>query len=282
MKTRVNALMPVLATLSPQRGAGKKEAAVTIVTDPLFYVLAVPAVLALGLAKGGFSGMGQMALPLLALVMPPLEAAAIMLPIMILQDATAVWVYRKDWSGRVLAVVIPGAVIGVDRGRPGGGARLRARRCGSPSASSPWASSSTTGSAPGAWRASGRAPQPVFGVFWGALSGFTSTLAQVGGPPYQIYALAQKMPKMTYVGTNALFFASMNWMKVIPYFALGQFSTKGLGTTLVLVPLAIVANQFGFWLVRRIPQDRFYTLTLWVMFLVSLALIRAGVVGLMR
>ena len=253
----------------------------TIVTDPLFYVLAVPAVLALGLAKGGFSGMGQMALPLLALVMPPLEAAAIMLPIMILQDATAVWVYRHDWSGRVLAVVIPGAVIGVTVAGlvaahiPGAAVRLTVGLITMGFVINNWIR---------AWRVARERPPPsrASGVFWGALSGFTSTLAQVGGPPYQIYALAQKMPKMTYVGTNALFFASMNWMKVIPYFALGQFSTKGLGTTLVLVPLAIVANQFGFWLVRRIPQDRFYKLTLWVMFLVSIALIRAGVVGLMR
>jgi hypothetical protein len=62
---------------------------VTIITDPLFYLLAIPAVVALGLSKGGFAGMGQMATPLLALVMPPLEAAAIMLPIMIAQDAAA-------------------------------------------------------------------------------------------------------------------------------------------------------------------------------------------------
>ena len=86
---------------------------VTIITDPLFYALAVPAVVALGLSKGGFAGMGQMATPLLALVMPPLEAAAIMLPIMIVQDAVAVWVYRKEWDGRVIAIMLPGAVVGI-------------------------------------------------------------------------------------------------------------------------------------------------------------------------
>ena len=251
----------------------------TIVSDPLFYALAVPAVLALGLAKGGFSGMGQMALPLLALVMPPLQAAAIMLPIMILQDATAVWVYRHDWSGRVLAVVIPGAVVGVAGAGlvaahiPGAAVRLAVGLITLGFVANSWIR---------AWRVARERPppSPAAGVFWGALSGFTSTLAQVGGPPFQIYALAQNMPKMTYVGTNALFFAGMNWMKVIPYVALGQFSWKGLGTTLVLVPLALIANQFGFWLVRRIPQDRFYSLTLWVMFMVSIALIRSGVVAL--
>src|ERR1700692_2652806 len=84
-----------------------------IITDPLFYLVAVPAVVALGLSKGGFAGAGQMATPMMALVMPPLEAAAIMLPIMIVQDATAMWVYRKDWSGRLLAILIPGAIVGV-------------------------------------------------------------------------------------------------------------------------------------------------------------------------
>jgi len=74
---------------------------VTVITDPLFYVLAVPAVVALGLSKGGFSGVGQMATPMLALVMPPLEAAAIMLPIMLVQDGFALWVYRKEWNGRI-------------------------------------------------------------------------------------------------------------------------------------------------------------------------------------
>ena len=72
----------------------------TFITDPLFYALAIPAVVALGLSKGGFAGVGQMATPLLALAMPPLEAAAILLPIMMVQDAAALWVYRKDWSGR--------------------------------------------------------------------------------------------------------------------------------------------------------------------------------------
>jgi uncharacterized membrane protein YfcA len=67
-------------------------------TDPLFWLLAVLAVTALGLSKGGFSGVGMIAAPLLSLVLPPLQAAAIMIPIMIVQDTISVWVYRHDWS----------------------------------------------------------------------------------------------------------------------------------------------------------------------------------------
>ncbi|HVZ51090.1 MAG TPA: sulfite exporter TauE/SafE family protein [Pseudolabrys sp.] len=253
----------------------------TIISDPLFYALAIPAVIALGLSKGGFAGVGQMATPLLALVMPPLEAAAIFLPIMIVQDWSAVWVYRKDWNGRILAIMIPGALVGI--------------------ALAGWLAAYISDAAVrvfigvttiafvlyywlGALRIAKEAGSGSVagGVFWGALSGFTSTICQAGGPPYQMYVMAQNLPKMGFVGTTAVFFATLNAIKVIPYFALGQFSTKGLGTSLVLLPLALVANQLGFWLVRRTPQEVFYRITMILMFLISLELVRSGTVQILR
>jgi hypothetical protein len=131
-----------------------------------------------------------------------------------------------------------------------------------------------------------RVPRPATagsvpaGIVWGALSGFTSTVCQAGGPPYQMYVLSQKLPKMLFVGTTAVFFASLNAMKVVPYVALGQFSTKGLGTSLILMPLALAANQLGFWLVRRISQELFYRLTLILMLVISIELTREGVLQL--
>ena len=54
-----------------------------MITDPLFYLVAIPAVTLLGLGKGGFVGFGMIATPLVALVVQPLEGAAILLPILI-------------------------------------------------------------------------------------------------------------------------------------------------------------------------------------------------------
>ena len=260
----------------------------TIITDPWFYVLAVPAVIALGLSKGGFAGMGQMATPMLALVMPPLEAAAIMLPIMIVQDGTAVWVYRGDWSRRIYMIFVPGAVIGV-----GLGWLLAAH-----------ISEATVRVATGAatitfvlytWIGPKKVADEVAddigrkkgasapaGLFWGALSGFASIIAQAGGPPFQIWVLPQNLKKMTYVGTIAMVFATLNWLKVGPYIALGQFSTKGLGTSLALLPLAIAANLFGFWLVRVTPTAIFYKVTLILLFVISLELVRGGTLQLLH
>jgi uncharacterized membrane protein YfcA len=248
---------------------------VNIITDPLFYALAIPAVVALGLSKGGFAGVGQMATPLVALALPPLEAAAIMLPIMILQDASALWVYRKDWNGRILAIVIPGGIIGIIIA-----AFLAAHI--SNAAVRVFVGGITVAFVLYYWAGMMRVPRErtkpgiIGGLFWGALAGFTSTLAQAGGPPYQIYVLSQRLPKMTFVGTTAIFFAAMNWLKVVPYMALGQFSAKGLMTSLVLVPLALATNQLGFWLVRHTREDLFYKIIMILMFVIGIALLRTG------
>ena len=85
----------------------------TLLSDPVFYLVAVPAVTFLGVSKGGFSGVGLLATPLLALALPPLQAAAILLPILILQDFISVLVYRHDWDARNLKVMLPGAAIGI-------------------------------------------------------------------------------------------------------------------------------------------------------------------------
>jgi len=84
-----------------------------LIHDPLFLAVGAIAVILLGLSKGGLAGIGALGTPLLALVVGPVEAAAIILPILIVQDAVGVWAFRKSWDGHVLALMLPGAVIGI-------------------------------------------------------------------------------------------------------------------------------------------------------------------------
>ncbi len=97
-----------------------------------------------------------------------------------------------------------------------------------------------------------------------------------------MFVLPQRLDKIVYVATTAWFFAAVNVMKVVPYFALGQFSTAGLATSFVLFPLAIASNFFGIWLVRVTPTALFYRITYLIVFLLSLELTRRGVFGLIR
>jgi uncharacterized protein len=123
-------------------------------------------------------------------------------------------------------------------------------------------------------------PSVPMAMFWGSLAGFTSTIIQVGAPPYQIHILPQRLDKLTLIGTTIIFFALVNVMKLVPYIALGQFSTRTLGTSLVLLPFAVACNFLGLWLARRTPTELFYKIAYMLMFLISLGLIWQGIAAL--
>jgi uncharacterized membrane protein YfcA len=250
-----------------------------MISDPIFYLAAVVAVTFLGLAKGGFSGAGLVATPLLALVVPPVQAAAILLPILLLQDVISVWVYRRDWDAWNLKVMLPGAVIGVGLAWllaayvPDSHVRLAVGLIALAFVLHRWFGNGTA-IAP-------KQPSGLIGFICGAASAFTSTLAHAGSPPFQIHMLPQRLDKLIFVGTNAIFFAAVNAMKVAPYFALGQFTTANLSTSAVLFPLAVATNFLGIWLVRVTPAELFYRIAYILVFLISLELIRAGLVAIL-
>jgi uncharacterized membrane protein YfcA len=258
-----------------------------VITDPLFYVLAVPAVTCLGLSKGGFAGLGMLATPLLALVLPPLEAAAILLPILICQDAISVWTYHRHWSAWNLKVLLPGSILGVGAGwlfaRFLSNAAIELTVGGIALA---FVLYTWLGAGLRAYLGRGpvkpRRPHAAMGIVWGALSGFTSTLVQVGGPPFQIHMLPQRLDKLTLVGTTVIFFAILNLMKIVPYVALGQFSPRNMATSVALLPLAVATNFLGVWLVRKTPTDRFYTIAYVLMFLIGSALVWEGMRSYMQ
>jgi len=77
----------------------------------------------LGLSKGGFSGLSTLAMPLFALAISPVKAAAIILPILIVQDWVSVWAFRRDWEPRNLAILAPAGRSASGRLADGGAGR---------------------------------------------------------------------------------------------------------------------------------------------------------------
>ncbi len=223
----------------------------------LFYGVATAAIVLVGLAKGGFAGLGATSMPLLALVMDPVRGAAMLLPILIVQDVVGIWAFRKTFDRRTLAWMLPGALIGIVVGW-----RLAA------SVDSHVVAGLVGGIAVvfGAYRliatprAEPRAWPQWFAAFWGAVAGFTSQVAHAGGPPFQIWALTRNFPHTVFIGTSTIFFAAVNWMKVPAYVALGQFTAENMRLTLIFLPIAIVSTVAGVWLVRRLDPARFYTI----------------------
>jgi uncharacterized membrane protein YfcA len=249
-------------------------------SDPLFWFLSSIGVVALGLSKGGFAGAGMIATPLVSLTMPPLQAAALLLPVQIVQDVLAVWMFRRTYSAWNLKVMLPGAFLGV------GLAWILAAyvsddfiRLMLGVVSIAFVLHAWFAPVPSAGH---RLPTAGVGLFWGTCAAFSSAICQAGNPPFQVFVLRQNLDKLTYVGTFVVFFGVVNALKVIPYLALGQFSAPNFAATLLLIPLATVANYLGVWLVKRTPTVLFYRIAHILVFVVSLELVRAGALGLWR
>ena len=236
-----------------------------------FYLVAIPAVIVLGLSKGGFTGLSSLAMPMLSLTTSPIRAAAIVLPVLIVQDWVSVWAFRRDFSPRNLAVLIPASVIGVAAGW------LLAARVSEDAVRLAVGVISIVfvfymllrdrlGLAPV------ERPGVPGGVLWGSLAGFTSFISHAGAPPFQVYVMPQNLKPRVFAGTATMFFAAVNLIKLPPYFLLGQFSRDNLKVSLALIPLAILSTFAGVWLVRRVDAQRFYAIILVITFLIGVKL----------
>jgi uncharacterized membrane protein YfcA len=245
-----------------------------------FFLTAIPAVILLGLSKGGFSGLSSLAMPLMALTVAPVKAAAIVLPILIVQDWVSVWAFRRDFDARNLLILLPGAAIGVAAGW------LLAARVDEQAVRLAVGAISVGFVVFMILRdrlAGGEATQATVapGVFWGAVAGFTSFISHAGAPPMMVYVLPQRLPPRIFAGTSAILFAAINLLKVGPYFLLGQFSRDNLTASASLLPVAIASTFAGVWLVRRVSAERFYVAVLVLTFVIGVKLIWDGATGLM-
>lgn len=246
-----------------------------MIADPLFYAVAIPAVLLTGISKGGFgSALGGIGVPLMALAISPVQAAAILLPVLCFMDLVGVRVYYGKWDKENLKIMIPGAMLGIAIGTLTFGMLTEnAIRIliGGIAVAFPL----------NAWFGFGARQQPagrcaIKGTSWSGVSGLTSFLAHAGGPPAMVYMLPQRLDKTTYVATISVFFMFVNAVKLVPYAWLGQFSAANLSTSLVLAPLVPLGVWLGLWLQNRIDTVWFYRIAQACLFATGVQLIYQG------
>ncbi len=250
-----------------------------MIADPAFYAAAIPAVILVGLSKGGLGGaMAMLGVPIMALTISPVAAAAILLPILVVMDGVGLVAYRRKFDPAILKMMMPAATLGIVIGYFTASlvndavVRLLIGIMAVVFALDYWVR---------APRMSANRPSAAKGWFWGTLTGFTSFVSHSGGPPFQIYTMPLRLEKLLFVGTSVVLFAYINAVKLIPYFLLGQFNSANLTTSAVLLPLAPVSTLAGVWLVKRVPQEMFYALLYVLIFLVGLKLSWDGAVSLL-
>lgn len=242
----------------------------------VFWACALIAAMLVGMGKGGMPVVGMLGVPVLSLAISPVTAAGLLLPVYVLSDLFGLYAYRQAFDRRVLAIMGVGVTIGVGLGWAT--ARI----------TPVWLVTAMVGvigtifalrllTRSGAVEP--RSPRVAPGLFWGTVTGFTSFVSHSGAPPFQVYVLPLGLQKMVYAGTNTILFAYLNGIKLLPYWALGQFSPGNLKVAAMLMPAAAVAVFAGVWLVKIVPEKLFFRVITWALLGVSLKLIWDGLSG---
>ena len=243
----------------------------TPITDWGFYAVAVPAVLLLGVSKSGVgAGFGSLAVPLMALSVSVPQAAAILMPVLLVMDLLGIAAFRKDFDRALLRFMLPWGLLGIVVGT------LSFRLL-----QAHWVAGIVGGFtllflaqrllfAP---RADAAPPPRWAGALLTATSGFTSFVAHAGGPPVNAYVIPLGLAPLRFTGTMAFFFFVINLAKWLPYAWLGLLDGRNLGTSLVLLPLAPIGVWIGVRIARRIDQRLFYRFVYLGMLLTGLKLL---------
>jgi len=249
-------------------------------TDPAALLAGLAAVVLVGLSKGGLGGaFALLGVPVLALVMPPVQAAAVLLPLLLAMDAVGLWTWRGRFDRATLIAMLPAAVVGIAVG--GLTAAVTSESAVRLIVGLVALAFALRSLLPRSTEAAARPPSRWSAWFWGGLAGFTSFVAHAGGPPYQVHTLPLRLDPKVYTGTSVVFFAVVNVVKVVPYAALGQFDARTLLSALVLVVPAALAVLAGAALVRRMRPAVFYPFMIAMVGLVGVRLVVDGVRGLM-
>lgn len=249
------------------------------------YTLAALGVLIAGVSKGGFgAGVGFLATPLMALVISPVEAVAIMLPLLILMDHVGVVSYWRKWSwAAVRPIVLFGAVgiligslvfqyVSADALRLGLGVIAILFTA--------FQVAQSRGHIR-ALHSRERWGGGLAGAIFGTATGFTSTISHAGGPPVTAHLLSLNLDKLTYQASSVLIFWAINLLKVGPFIAIGVMDGASLWRSLVLAPFAIIGVLIGIWAHKHVPQTLFFRVMTVALFITGAKLIWDGATGLL-
>ena len=245
-----------------------------IITDPWFYAVAIPAVLLMGISKSGFgAGFGSLATPLMALAIPVPQAAAIMLPLLLVMDGVGVKALFQKRDRELIRLLLPAGLIGTVIGTLSFGVLSAKAVAGVVGALTLLFLAQRLLFPP---RADAPPPPRWLGFILGIASGFTSFVSHAGAPPVSAYVLPLRLAPITFTATMATFFGVINLSKWIPYAWLGLIDWRNITTSLVLVPLAPVGVWIGVRLVPYVPQVVFYRLVYLGMLLTGIKLLWDG------
>ena len=256
-----------------------------------------------GIAKTALPGAATIAVALCTAVLPAKESTGAILLMLMTGDLLAVWSYRHDADFRMLRRLVPAVLAGVGAGalflhlasdsstrrligivllllvaitllqrRAAGRSRVPARSPVPPMA--PPASGAS-----GALEALRASAAPATGgraarLVYGSLAGFTTMVANAGGPVTSMYFLACRYPVKAFLGTTAWFFFLVNLVKLPFSVSAGLVNATTLSLTGIAAPAVIASALAGRRLAERMDQRVFEPIIIALTIISALPLLR--------
>ena len=223
--------------------------------DIYFYFIASIGVILFGISKGGFAGpIAILSLPIMTLAMSPVMAAAILLPVLLIMDVIAMYLYWKTWDMKNIKIIIPPALIGIFIGA------MTFNYSSDDSIRIIIGTIAILFILLSIIQKNNLLIKPTKtkGTFWSLVAGYTSFLIHSGGTPVNLYLLPQKLNKTIYVGTMTLTFLIINVIKLVPYYYLDLFVISNIKASLILSPLAPISIYLGYYLHKKVNEEIFY------------------------
>ncbi|UWQ92182.1 sulfite exporter TauE/SafE family protein [Rhodobacteraceae bacterium M382] len=231
-------------------------------TDLTFFAFAIPSVVFAGVSKAGFgSGAAFASASILALILEPGQALALMLPLLMLIDLASLGPYWGRWNGAAARVLILGGIPGVALGaglyQAVDDDTMRVLIGGISVGFVLWQLTKTRFA-----RTLVRGPMGTGGgAIAGVVAGFASFVSHAGGPPAAVYLLSRNLDKTEYQATTVLVFWAINIAKFIPYAFLGMFTLNTMWVDLMLAPFALIGTWIGVHMHRLVSDRVFFALT---------------------
>ena len=209
----------------------------------------------IGMAKAGLSGLGLLAIPVLASMMGARDSTGFVLPLLIAGDIFGVIYYNRHANIALLLKLAPSTLIGLF------GALFLGGSINDDQFRTLLGGVIILGVAVMIWRGIRRSPIPTTRLFahtMGSLGGFTTMVGNAAGPVLSIYLLAMQLPKNNFIGTAAWFFLGVNLIKVpLQAFYWDTITLQTLKVNLMLVPIVVCSVLIGLVVVKYIPERPF-------------------------
>jgi uncharacterized membrane protein YfcA len=246
--------------------------------EPTTLLVAATGIFVIGFMKGAFGGgFSIIGIPLLALVMTPIEAGTMLAPLFIAMDLFALRYWKPStWSKPDLSLLLPAQFVGIALGF------FVLRDLDRRAIEIVMAVVTLTFAV--LWFRGGaavavRPRSPVAALMAGGASGVTTMVAHSGGPPLAMYLLPLGLSKQIYAGTTSLFFTVGNLIKVGPWLVIGQPSWTLFIMMLLGLPVVVAAVWTGWQLHQRLDQVQLYRACYALLFVTALKLLWDGASG---